>query len=170
MRSHDVARAVRAVLVVIVALAAVPLAAQTAAVPSGTAKGTFSVAGKSATLAHAVAFNAGARIYLVITDQPIPPNEAKGEFELAMYQFTHKTVGLEITLDHTRKVTETAYRWDLGKHVCAGCFDVAISGGADGPLVGTVKTTAKGEGEKLKVDIAFSAPFGKPSAGKKQAP
>jgi hypothetical protein len=63
-------------------------------------------------------------------------------------------------------VTETAYRWDLGKHVCAGCLDVAISGGADA-LAGTVKTTAKGEGEKLKVDIAFSAPFGKPSAAKK---
>jgi hypothetical protein len=53
-----------------------------------------------------------------------------------------------------------AYRWDLGKHVCAGCFDVSLSGGADGPLTGSVKTTAKGEGEKLKVDISFSATFG----------
>lgn len=123
-----------------------PLAAQGAAPAAGTAKGTFAVAGKSATLAHAVAFNAGARIYLVITDQPIPPDQAKSEFELAIYQFNHKTVGLELTLDHTRKVTETAYRWDLGKHVCAGCFDVSVSGGADGPLTGSVKTTAKGLG------------------------
>ena len=125
------------------------------------------MAGKSAALTHAVAFNAGARIHLVITDQVLPPDEAKSEFELAKYQFLHKVVGLELTLDHTRKVTETAYRWDLAKTPCAGCFDVTIVGGADGPLNGTVKTTAKGEAEKLKVDVAFSAPFAKPSAAKK---
>lgn len=152
-------------LIWVILAAPATLLAQTAPAP-GTASGSLAVAGKSATLSHAVAFNAGARIYLVVSDQVIPPNEAKGEFELAMYQFTHKVVGLEITLDHTHKVIETAYRWDLAKRVCAGCFDVTITGGANGPLTGTVKTTAKGEAEKVKVDVAFNAPFGKPSPAK----
>lgn len=167
MRIHMGSAAVPVVLAVMAAAVPLRLDGQTAAPAAGTAKGTFAVAGKSATLAHAVAFNAGARIYVVLSDQVIPPDQAKSEFELAIYQFNHKTVGLELTLDHTRKVTETAYRWDLGKHVCAGCFDVAISGGADGPLTGSVKTTARGQAEKLNVDVAFSAPFAKPSAAKK---
>jgi hypothetical protein len=167
MRIHAGAPAVLAALAMMVAAAPQRLEGQTAGPAAGTAKGALSVAGKRATLAHAVAFNAGARIYVVLSDQVIPPDQGKSEFELAMYEFNHKVVGLELTLDHTRKVTETAYRWDLGKHVCAGCFDVAISGGADGPLTGSVKTTAKGQAEKLNVDVAFSAPFAKPSAVKK---
>ena len=152
--------------------ASVPLLAQTAsakvAAPApGAATGSMTVAGKRVALTHAIAFNAGARIYLVISDQALPPDETKSEFELAKYQFLHKVVGLELTLDHTRKVTETAYRWELAKTVCVGCFDVTIVGGADGPLNGTVRTTAKGEAEKLKVDVAFSAPFAKPSAATK---
>ena len=166
MRIHKASMAAAAALVVMTVGAPRRVVAQTTAAAAGTAKGTFSVAGKSATLAHAVAFNAGAIIYVVISDQPIPPDEAKSEFELAKYQFLHKVVGLVLTLDHTRKVTATAYRWDLGQPPCAGCFDVAISGGADGPLTGTVKTTAKGQAEKLNVDVAFSAPFAKASAKK----
>jgi hypothetical protein len=168
--------ALAGLLALALAAASRPLLAQTqpkaaapakAAPTAGTATGSLTVAGKSAALTHAVAFNAGARIYLVITDQVLPPDEAKSEFELAKYQFLHKVVGLEVTLDHTRKVTETAYRWDLAKTVCEGCFEVALAGGPDGPLTGTVKTTAKGEAEKLKVDATFSAPFAKPSAPKR---
>jgi hypothetical protein len=155
----------RTLLVFAILATPAALLAQTAPAP-GTASGSLAVAGKSATLSHAVAFNAGARIYLVVSDQVIPPNEAKGEFQLAMYQFTHKVVGLEITLDHTHKVVETAYRWDLAKHVCAGCFDVTIAGGPDGPLTGSVKTTAKGQAGNVKVDVTFNAPFGKPSPTK----
>jgi hypothetical protein len=167
MKVHPIAWAVTAAaLAVALVVAPGPLAGQAATPPAGSAKGTLAVAGKGVPLTHAVALNAGAHIYLVITDQALPPNEVKSEFALGMYQFQHKVVGLEMTLDHTRKVTETAYRWDQGKHVCAGCFDVSLAGGADGPLTGTVKTTAKGEAEKLKVDVAFSAPFAKPSAGK----
>ncbi len=81
-------------------------------------------------------------------------------------KFLHKVVGLALTLDHTRKVTETAYRWDLAKTPCAGSIEVTLAGGPDGPLTGTIKTTAKGEAEKPKVDVAFSAPFAKPSAAK----
>ena len=152
-------------LIWVVLAAPATLLAQAAPAP-GTASGSLAVAGKSATLSHAVAFNAGARIYLVVSDQVIPPSEAKGEFQLAMYEFNHKVVGLEITLDHTHKVIEMAYRWDLAKHVCAGCFDVTIKGGSDGPLTGSVKTTAKGEAGNLKVDVTFNAPFGKPSPTK----
>ena len=102
MRIHNRSSAIRAALAMIAATMALPLHAQTAAPAAGTAKGTFAVAGKSAALAHAVAFNAGARIYVVLSDQVIPPDQAKSEFELAVYQFNHKTVGLELTLDHTR--------------------------------------------------------------------
>jgi len=101
----------------------VPLVAQGAAPAPGTATGTFAVAGKSVPLTHAVAFNSGAIIYLAITDQTLPPDEVKSEFDLAMYQFKHKVVGLELTLDHTRKVTETAYRWELRR------VDLRRSGG-----------------------------------------
>jgi len=148
-----------------------PLRAQTGPVKAppavGTATGSLTVAGKSMPLTHAIAFNAGARIYVAITDQALPPDETKSEFELAKYQFLHKVVGLELTLDHTRELTETAYRWELARKPCAGCFEVTLAGGPDGPLTGTIKTTAKGEAEKLKVDVAFSAPFAKPSAAKK---
>jgi hypothetical protein len=44
---------------------------------------------------------------------------------------------------------------------------VTLAGRLDGPLTGTIKTTAKGEAAKLKVDVAFNAPFAKPSAAKK---
>jgi hypothetical protein len=141
-------------------------ATKVAASAAGSATGSLTVAGKSAALTHAVAFKAGARIYLLITDQVLPPNETKSEFELAKYQFLHKVVGLELTLDHTRRVTETAYRWELAKTVCEGCFEVSLAGGPDGPLTGTVKTTAKGEAQKLKADVTFSAPFAKPSSAK----
>jgi len=140
--------------------------AKRAAPAVGTAAGSLTVAGKTVAVTHAAAFNAGAQIYVLLTDQVLPPNEVKGEFEMAKYLFLHKVVGLEITLDHTRKVTETAYRWDLTKTVCAGCFDVTLVGGPDGPLNGTVSTTAKGEAQKLKADVAFSAPFVKASAPK----
>jgi hypothetical protein len=166
MRIHTASMAGAAALFAMTLGAPAGLDAQPAPA-AGTAKGTFSVAGKAATVSQAVAFNAGAIIYVVLSDQVIPPDEANSEFKLAMYEFNHKVVGLELMLDHTHKVTETAYRWDLGKHVCAGCFDVAISGGADGPLTGTIKTTAKGQAEKVNVDLAFSAPFAKASAAKK---
>jgi hypothetical protein len=147
-----------------------PLAAQTepAKLPPavGAATGSLTVAGKRVALTHAIAFNAGARIYVAITDQALPPDETRSEFELAKYQFLHKVVGLELTLDHTRQVTETAYRWDLARTPCAGCFEVTLAGEPDGPLTGTIRTTAKGDAEKLKVDVAFSAPFAKPSAAK----
>jgi len=146
---------------------AAPAKAAPGAPAPGTATGSLSVAGKSVSLTHAVAFNAGARIYLVLTDQVLPPDEAKSEFELAVYQFKHHVSGLEFTLDPAHKVTEMAYRWELAKTPCPGCFDVSLSGGPDGPLAGTVKTTAKGEAEKLKVDVAFSAPFARPSAAKR---
>jgi hypothetical protein len=87
----------RTLICVVLAGPALALA-QTAPAP-GTASGSLAVAGKSATLSHAVAFNAGARIYLVVSDQ-------------------------------------------------------------------VVKTTGKGEAEKLKVDVTFNAPFGKPSPTK----
>jgi hypothetical protein len=148
-----------------------PLSAQTqpakAPLAAGTATGSLTVAGKSVALTHAIAFNAGARIYVAITDQALPPDETKSEFELAKYEFLHKVVGLELTLDHTRQVTETAYRWELARTPCPGCFEVTLAGGPDGPLTGTIKTNAKGEAQKLKVDVAFSAPFAKPSAAKK---
>jgi hypothetical protein len=150
---------------------ALPLPAQAEAAKGppavGTATGSLTVAGKSVALTHAIAFNAGARIYVAITDQALPPDETKSEFELAKYQFLHKVVGLELTLDHTRQVTETAYRWELARTPCPGCFEVTLAGGPDGPLTGTIKTNAKGEGQKLKVDVAFSAPVAKPSAAKK---
>jgi hypothetical protein len=164
---------------VLAGILALPFAAMTLPLPAqtqpakaplavGTATGSLTVAGKRVALTHAIAFNAGARIYVAITDQALPPDETKSEFELVKYQFLHKVVGLELTLDHTtRQVTETAYRWDLAKTPCAGCFEVTLAGGPDGPLTGTIKTTAKGEAEKLKVDVAFSAPFAKPSAAKK---
>jgi hypothetical protein len=163
---------------VLAGILALPFAAMTLPLPAqtepakpppavGTATGSLTVAGKRVALTHAIAFNAGARIYVAITDQALPPDETKSEFELAKYQFLHKVVGLELTLDHTRQVTETAYRWDLAKTPCAGCFEVTLAGGPDGPLTGTIKTTAKGDAEKLKVDVAFSAPFAKPSAAKK---
>lgn len=172
MRVRTVSLLVFAMLARLVAMAPPPVGAQAAAAKvaapaPGAATGSLAVAGKSVALTHAVAFNAGAQIYLLITDQVLPPDQNKSEFELAMYQFQHKVVGLELTLDHTRKVTETACRWELARKPCAGCFDVTIVGSADGPLNGTVKSTAKGEAEKLKVDVAFSAPFAKPSSAKK---
>jgi hypothetical protein len=152
----------------LIAQTAAPKTAAPATAPAaGTATGSLTVAGKSVALTHAVAFNAGARIYLVLSDQALAPDETESEFELAKYHFLHKVVRLELTLDHTRKVSETVYRWDLAKTVCDGCFEVSLAGGPARPLTGSVKTTAKGEVEKLKVDVAFSAPFGKPSAPKK---
>ena len=54
----------------------------------------------------------------------------------------------------------------IGPALSNGPIEVTIVGGPDGPLTGTVKTTAKGEAQKLKVDVAFSAPFAKPSPKK----
>ena len=139
----------------------------TAATGAGSATGTLAVGGKSVPLTHAIAFNAGAQIYLLITDQALPPDEVKSEFKLAMYQFEHKVTGLEVTLDSAHKVTEVAYRWALTKKPCPGCFDVTVTGGPNGPLTGTIRSTAKGEAsEKMKADVTFTAPFAKPSGAK----
>ena len=145
-----------------------PLLAAGSASAPGSATGALTVAGKSVALTHAVAFNAGATIYLLITDQPLPPAEVSSEFKLAMYQFTHHVTGLELTLDSTHKVTEVAYRWELTKKPCTDCFTVTLSGGPSGPLTGSVKATPKGEAsEKMKADVTFSAPFAQASATKK---
>ena len=144
------------------------LAAAAAAPAPGAATGSLTVNGKSVPLTHAVAYNAGARIYLQITDQALPPDETSSEFKLALYEFQHKVTGLALTLDAAHKVTEVAYRWELSQKPCPGCFDVTLSGGPNGPLTGTIKSTAKGEAsEKMKVDVAFNAPFAKPSGAKK---
>jgi hypothetical protein len=144
------------------------LALALAAAPAtGTATGSLGVDAKSVPLTHAAAFDSGARIYVLITDKLLPPDQTKSEFELHVYQFQNKVSGIELVLDSNRKVTEVAYRWELARKTCSDCFDVTVSGGPDGPLTGTIKSTAKGDGAvKLKVDVAFSAPFVKASAKK----
>jgi hypothetical protein len=141
-------------------------AAPAPSVPApGAAVMTMDLGGRKVALTHAAAFKAGSFIYLLITDQVLPPDEVKSEFELVKYRFEHKVMGLQVMLDSEHKVTETSYLWEHGENTCEGCYEISVSGGADGPLVGTVKTTAKGtQAEKLKVDGAFSAPFVKPSA------
>jgi len=153
-------------LVVLVGTTLFMAAAPVPSVPAaGATKVTMDVGGKKVDLTHAAAFNAGPIIYLLITDQVLPPDQVKSEFELIKYLFVHKVVGLKVMLDSTHKVKETSYLWELAGKDCAGCYEITVSGGADGPLTGTVKTTAKGtEAEKLKVDGAFNAPFAKPSA------
>jgi hypothetical protein len=137
-----------------------------AAPAPGTATGSLAVDAKSVPLAHAAAYDSGARIYVLVTDKVLPPDQTKSEFELHMYQFQNKVSGLELVLDSNRKVKELAYRWELTRKDCTACFDVTVTGGPDGPLTGTIKSTAKGLAEKLKVDVAFSAPFVKASAKK----
>jgi hypothetical protein len=150
-------------------LAAVLALAAAAAVPApGAATGKLAVNGKSIAMTHAVAFDAGARIHLFVTDQVVPPDENWSEFTLEQHLFQHKVKGFEITLDADRKVLEVTRRGELAGKSCPGCLDVAVAGGPNGPLTGTIKSTAKGEAaEKMKVDVSFNAPFGKPSAGKK---
>jgi hypothetical protein len=143
--------------------AVLALAAATAPA-AGAATGSLAVNGKSVLLTHAVAFDAGARIHLLVTDQALPPDEVRSEFKLELYLFQHKVNGLELTLDAERKVIDVAYRWELAGKPCPGCFDVTLAGGPDGPLTGTIKSTAKGEAsEKMKVNVTFNAPFAKPS-------
>jgi hypothetical protein len=167
MRAHFTSSSAFVGALSLVFLAPLPLVAQA----PGSATGTLTVAGKSVSLTHAVAFNSGARIYLLITDQALPPDEVTSEFKLAIYQFTHHVTGLELTLDPAHKVTEVAYRWELTKKPCPGCFEVALSGGPNGPLTGSMKTTAKGEAsEKMKAEVTFSAPFAQPSGAKRQTP
>ena len=178
MRAHFTSSPAFVGALSLVFLAPLPLLAQAAApkappakaaaaagsvLAPGSAAGTLTVAGKSVSLTHAIAFNAGAHTYLLITDKVLPPAEVKSEFQLGVYQFTNKISGLELTLDPAHKVTEVAYRWELTKKPCPGCFDVTVSGGPNGPLTGSIKTTAKGEAsEKMKADVTFSAPFAKP--------
>lgn len=150
-------------------LAAALAFAAAAAVPAaGAATGKLAVSGKSIAMTHAIAFDAGSRIHLLVTDQALPPDEVRSEFKLEMYLFKHKVKGFEITLDADRKVIEVAHRGELAGESCPGCLDVTVAGGPDGPLTGTIKSTAKGEAaEKMKVDVSFNAPFAKPSVGKK---
>jgi hypothetical protein len=148
-----------------------PLLGAGAAPAPGSATGALAVAGKSVPLTHAIAFNAGARIYLLITDQALPPAEVSSEFKLAMYQFTHHVTGLELTLDSTHKVIEVGYRWEQTKKPCTDCFTVTLAGGPGGPLTGSVKATPKGEAsEKMKADVTFNAPFAPASGAKPPAP
>jgi hypothetical protein len=149
--------------------AVLAMVAASAAPAAGAATGSLAVNGKSVALAHAIAFDAGAQIHLLVTDQALPPAEVSSEFKLAMYMFQHKVNGFQVTLDSARKVIDVAYHWELSGKPCPGCFDVTVAGGPAGPLTGTIKSTAKGEAaaEKLKVDVAFNAPFSKASAAKK---
>lgn len=148
--------------------AVLALAAAAAAPAAGAATGKLAVNGKSVALTHAIAFDAGARIHLLVTDQALPPDEVRSEFKLEMYLFEKKVNGFEITLDAERKVIDVTHRGKLAGESCPGCLDVTVAGGPDGPLTGTIKSTAKGEAAaKMKVDVSFNAPFAKPSVGKK---
>ena len=150
-------------------LAAVLVFAAAAAVPApGAATGKLAVNGKTIAMTHAVAFDAGARIHLFVTDQALPRDEDWSEFTLERYLFQHKVKGFELTLDADRKVIEVARRGELAGKSCPGCLDVTVAGGPDGPLTGTIKSTANGEAaEKMKVDVSFNAPFGKALRWKK---
>jgi hypothetical protein len=133
----------------------------------GAATGTLTVGGKSIALTHALAINAGAYIYLLITDQVLPPDQVKSEFQLGVYRFQHRVAGLELMLDPAHKVTEMAYLWEAAKVPCPACLDITISGGVEGPLTGTLKSTPKAfDTAKLKAEGTFNAPFARPSAGK----
>ena len=148
--------------------AVLALAAAAAAPAAGAATGKLAVNGKSISMTHAIAFDAGARIHLLVTDQVLPSDEVGSEFKLETYLFRNKVKGFELTLDAERKVIEVAHRGELAGESCPGCLDVTVAGGPDGPLIGTIKSTAKGEAEKkMKVDVAFNAPFAKPSPAKK---
>jgi hypothetical protein len=157
----------RSLVLVALGLSTAALASPGAGPAPGSATGTLTVDGKSVALSHAIAFNAGQFIHLVITDQALPPDQVKSEFQLGMYEFQHHVVGFQLMLDSAHKVKTIDYLWEMGHKPCPDCFQIEISGGAEGPLTGTVKSTPKAlETQKLKADATFSAPFAKPSAGK----
>jgi hypothetical protein len=154
----------------IVFAAVLALAAAAAAPGVGAASGKLTANGKTVSLTHAIAFDAGARIHLLVTDQALPPDEVGSQFELETYLFRHKVSGLEVTLDAEHKVIEVGYRSHPSGEPCADCFAATVAGGPDGPLTGSIKATAKGEAAKMKVDVAFNAPFAKPSTAASPTP
>src|SRR6185503_18760791 len=87
-------------IVVGIALSATPILGQTGSAPANTAKtsGTLTIGGRAATLAHALAYDAGAAKLVLITEQAVPREKVKSEMDLMRYNFEQKPVGVVLWL------------------------------------------------------------------------
>jgi hypothetical protein len=152
-----------AVAAVAVVLSMAGVRAQTpAALPSGQASGTLTVAGKPIKLAFAGAWvpsDDATGLTLLLTDLATPPDVLSGKTSVMMSQMMTKAPfsGLEITLDAKRQIV-SAYLYEKDERTAtSGLFELKFDAPTGKALTGTIKTTAAAA--KLKAPMALDGRF-----------
>jgi hypothetical protein len=123
---------------------------------AGTASGRMTVGPKTATLAHALAIDAGPNILVIVTENVVPREKVKSEMDMMKYNFEAKPAGVILWLDRGgHKLTRADYWLDQSQVNVSGELEATVSSPSEGTFSGTVKS--KATATKLKLDATFTA-------------
>lgn len=134
-----------------------------AALPPGTAAGTFTFSGKTIHLTHAATFPNDKQVVLLLTDAAVPAANWKNAGDEVLYRMSgHKFGGVEFYLDEKRQVKTANY---FGSDTPTGAnlaFELKLDSGTGKALTGSAHSTPFGEKQSdahLKLDVRFNAPL-----------
>ena len=125
----------------------------TPAAPGKAASGTLTLGGKAIPLSHVVAYDAGAFKLVLITEQDVPREKIKSEFNLMKYNFEARPTGLVLWLDSANKLTRANTMLATTMVDVTSEIDLALEATPAGRLSGTLKS--KPAATKLKLDASF---------------
>ena len=145
------------VMSILAALSAVNSARAASDLPAGSAKGSLTYDGATAELKFAAAFvdqkEEGKPTILLITDQKLPVEKWKSEFDMMMDHT--KWSGVVFFLDKEGKVFRSDVHMNGRQSSVAGIFEPKIDNPTSKDLTGTAKTSA--DEKETKLDVAFHA-------------
>ena len=142
---------------ILAALSAVNSARAASDLPAGSAKGSLTYDGATAELKFAAAFvdqkDERKPVVLLITDQKLPAEKWKSEFDMMMDHT--KWSGVVFFLDKEGKVFRSDVHMNGRQSSVAGIFEAKIDNPTSKDLTGTAKTSA--DEKETKLDVAFHA-------------
>ena len=145
------------VMSILAAFSAVNSARAASDLPAGSAKGSLTYDGATAELKSAAAFvdqkEEGKPTVLLITDQKLPVEKWKSEFDMMMDHT--KWSGVVFFLDKEGKVFRSDVHMNGRQSSVAGIFEAKIDNPTSKDLTGTAKTSA--DEKETKLDGAFHA-------------
>jgi len=153
-----------ACIALIVAAASAAAVAQSPAVASGQASGTFTAAGKTIKLAHAAAFvdqgEKDKRVILLLTEQPVPAANWTKSTDIMMYRMNKNPLtGVMFRIDGKGEVVGADYYAGEFPTSTSGIFELKLDGAPGKTLSGSAKSTeAAGKmREPVNLNATFSA-------------
>lgn len=142
---------------ILTALSVIYCARAATDLPAGSAKGSLTYDGATAELKVASAFvdqkDERKPVVLLITDQKLPTEKWKSEFDMMMDHT--KWSGVVFFLDKEGKVFRSDVHMNGRQSSVAGIFEAKIDSPASKDLTGTVKTSP--DEKETKLDVTFHA-------------